>query len=101
MAGQDSLAFDEPDRVNVRPTGIENTWAEVETKSLESLKVTLAGPREAIDLDRLPPMEVDGPFDVIDHPHVRVTLNLTSEKHVRSRKLQTFLRYHLKQTKGS
>ena len=101
VAGDDSLAFDEPDRVNVRPTGTEKTWAELETKSTESLKVTLAGPREAIDLDQLPPMEINGPFDMIDEPHVRVTLNLTNQKHVRSRKLRSFLKNHLQQTKGS
>ena len=34
----DSLEFDSPDRVNVKPSGTEQTWAEVETKTPESLK---------------------------------------------------------------
>tara|TARA_R110002049_G_scaffold47902_3_gene138503 strand:- start:11215 stop:17751 length:6537 start_codon:yes stop_codon:yes gene_type:complete len=100
VAGDDSLAFDEPDRVNVRPQGSKDTWAEVETKTSESLKVTLAGPREAIDLENLPPMDVDGPIEMIDQAHVRLTLNLTEAKHVRSRKLRSFLKHHLQRTKG-
>ena len=101
VAGDDSLTFDEPDRVNVRPQGTKNTWAEVETKAAESLKVTLAGPADAIDVDNLPPMDVDQPIEVIEEAHVRVTLNLTEAKHVRSRKLRSFLKHHLERTKAS
>ena len=98
VAGDDSLEFDSPDRVNVRPSGTERTWAEVETKTPESLKVTLAGPRDAIDLDQLTRLEMNEPVDVSDNELARVTLNLTELKHVRSRKLRSFLKSHLQRT---
>jgi excinuclease ABC subunit A len=98
VAGDDSLAFDAPDRVNVKPSGRGDTWAEVETKTPESLKVTLAGPKEAIDLDELTALNIDGPVDLSDRGLARVTLNLTEVKHVRSRKLRTFLKSHLERT---
>jgi excinuclease ABC subunit A len=98
VAGDDSLTFEKPDRVDVRPEGIARTWAEVETKAPESLKVTLAGPREAIDLEQLSNLEVDGPVDASDDDHVKVTLKLTTIKHARSRKLRSFLKRHLERT---
>ncbi len=98
VAGDDSLAFDSPDRVHVRPVGTEAIWAEVHTKTPESLKVTLAGPREALDLKQLGNLDVEGPVDFPDDRHARVTLNLTEVKHVRSRKLRTFLKGHLEKS---
>ncbi len=98
VAGDDSLEFESPDRVNVKPGGTGKTWAEVETKTTQSLKVTLAGPRDAIDLDELTALEVNGPIDMGDDELARVTLNLTEVKHVRSRKLKTFLKSHLERT---
>jgi excinuclease ABC subunit A len=98
VAGDDSLEFNAPDRVNVKPTGSEQTWAEVETKTPESLKVTLAGPREAIDVDQLTDLKMNEPVDLSDEKFARVTLNLTELKHVRSRKLRSFLKSHLQRT---
>jgi excinuclease ABC subunit A len=98
VAGDDSLRFDSPDRVNVKPSGAKRTWAEVQTKTPESLKVTLAGPRDAIDADQLTALEVHGPVDTSDKELARVTLNLTELKHVRSRKLRSFLKSHLQKT---
>lgn len=98
VAGDDSLTFEKPDRVDVRPEGIARTWAEVETKAPESLKVTLAGPREAIDLEQLSNLDIDGPVDASDEDHVKVTLKLTTVKHARSRKLRSFLKRHLELT---
>jgi excinuclease ABC subunit A len=98
VAGDDSLAFESPDRVNVKPSGSETTWAEVETKTPDSLKVTLAGPRDALDLDELTALDVKGPVDVGDGELARVTLNLTEVKHVRSRKLRMFLKSHLQRS---
>ncbi len=101
VAGDDSLAFEAPDKVDVRPGGAEQTWAEVETKAPESLKVTLAGPRDAIDLDQLSSLGVDGPVDLSDQKQVRVTLNLTHAKHVRNSNLKSFLKTHFEKTVGS
>jgi excinuclease ABC subunit A len=94
VAGDDSLSFETPDKVDVRPGGTEPTWAEVKTKTPESLKVTLAGPPEAVDLDQLSSLDVRGSIDNSDAASVRVTLNLTEVKHVRSRKLRSFLKTH-------
>ncbi|MGI9473778.1 MAG: excinuclease ABC subunit UvrA [Rubripirellula sp.] len=98
VAGDDSLAFESPDRVQVKPDGAAEPWAEVETKSTESLKVTLAGPREAFDSEEFEALDMNGPVDESDTDHTRVTLNLTTVKHVRSRKLRTFLKGHLART---
>jgi excinuclease ABC subunit A len=98
LAGDNSLAFDAPDRVNVKPPGAGQTWAQVETKTPHSLKLTLAGPPEAIDEDELTSLDVTGPVDVSRGDLARVTLNLTQLKHVRSRKLKTFLKSHLERT---
>ncbi|NND99872.1 MAG: excinuclease ABC subunit UvrA [Pirellulaceae bacterium] len=98
IAGDDSLAFEEPDRVDVRPAASGELWAEVETKAPESVKVTLAGPSNALDLDRLASLDVDAPIDDSADDHVRVTLNLTELKHVRSRKLRSFMKDHFAST---
>jgi excinuclease ABC subunit A len=98
IAGNDSLAFDYPDRVNVRPDGARQTWAEVQTKTPESVKVTLAGPRDAIDLEQLKGLGVESPVDISNQGRARVTLNLTEIKHTRSRKLKSFLKCHLDRT---
>ncbi|MCG8652266.1 MAG: excinuclease ABC subunit A, partial [Pirellulales bacterium] len=98
VAGDDSLGFDAPDKVNVRPSGTQQTWAEVETKTPESLKVTLAGPPEAVDLDQLTSLNLDGPVDTSDTQQIRVTLNLTEVSHARSRKLRAFLKNHFERT---
>jgi excinuclease ABC subunit A len=94
VAGDDSLSFETPDKVDVRPGGTEPTWAEVKTKTPESLKVTLAGPPEAVDLDQLSSLDLLGSIDNSDQASVRVTLNLTEVKHVRSRKLRSFIKTH-------
>jgi excinuclease ABC subunit A len=94
IAGEDRLAFDAPDRVAVRGLALGETWAEVETKATDSVRVTLAGPAEAIDLDLLERLGIDGPVDLQDVSRTRVTLNLTDLKHVRSRNLKAFLKNH-------
>lgn len=98
VAGDDSLSFETPDKVDVRPNGTDGTWAEVETKTPDSLKVTLAGPRDAVDLELLTRLDVTGPVDLSNLDRVRVTLNITEVKHVRSRKLKSFLKGHLERS---
>jgi excinuclease ABC subunit A len=98
LAGDDSLDFDAPDRVGVKPSGSTQTWAEVETKTPDALKLTLSGPREAIDDLSLHSLGVSGPVDVDSAEVTRVTLQLTELKQVRSRKLKSFLKSHLQRT---
>ncbi len=97
VAGDNSLDFSSATCVAVRPEGSQKPWAEVDTKTPESLKVTLAGPSDAIDLDGLPQMRVDGPIELGDY--TMITLNLTEAKHVRSRKLKSFLKSHLERSR--
>ncbi|TWT55179.1 UvrABC system protein A [Rubripirellula amarantea] len=96
VAGDDSLAFDSPGIVTVKPNGSKKAWAEIETKTPESLKVTLAGPPEAIDEDGLPSLRIDRPTSRGNQ--TKITLNLTDPKHIRSRKLKTFLKTHFAAT---
>ena len=95
VAGEDSIRFDSPHRVDVTPNGDQQTWAELETKQPESLKVTLAGPPEAIDEAALRDLDVSGPIETTEGEVAKVTLNLTQLKHARSRKLRSFLKSHL------
>ena len=95
IAGDDSLAFEDPTRVDVRPFGKGETWAAVETKEPDSLKLTLSGPTGSIDPDRLASLDIDAPIDASRDDEVRVTLNMTDLKHIRSRKIRTFLKDHL------
>jgi excinuclease ABC subunit A len=97
VAGDNSLDFTTASSVRVAPQGSDRPWAEVETKTAESLKVTLAGPPEAIDLDGLPKMRIDGPIALGDY--TIITLNVTDPSHVRSRKLRTFLTNHLERSR--
>lgn len=94
IAGSDTLAFESPDRVAVRDRRSNDIWAEVETKDTDSLKLTVAGPVDAIDLGMLQKLGVDGPVDLNNLERTTVTLNLTDMKHVRSRNLKTFLKTH-------
>ncbi len=100
VAGDDSLEFDQPDKVQVKPNGSNQTWAEVVTKTPESLQVTLAGPPDAVDLEQFSALGINGPIDESDSQLMRVTLNLTKPQHVRSRKLKTFLKQHLERSRS-
>jgi excinuclease ABC subunit A len=95
VAGEESLQFTASDRVAVTPNGNSKPWVELATKAPESLKVTLAGPQEAIDEAALRNLDVTGPIETSDGDITKVTLNLTQLKHARSRKLRTFLKDHL------
>ncbi len=94
IAGTDTAAFESPDRVTVRDVRSQTQWAEVETKTPESLRVTLEGPIDAIDLGLLERLGIDGPVDLSNLERTRVTLNLTDMKHIRSRNLKSFLKKH-------
>ena len=43
VAGDDSLAFESPDQVVVRPRGVQQTWAKVSTKQPDSVQVSVTG----------------------------------------------------------
>jgi excinuclease ABC subunit A len=93
VAGGQSLAFEAPDRVDVR-TREGGVWVRVATKDPESVKLTVSGPREAVDVDLLLSLGLDGPVQLGEDATVRVTLNLTDPGDVRSRKLKAFLARH-------
>lgn len=101
VAGEASIQFNAPDRVDVTPNGNQTTWVELETKTPESLRVTLAGPPEAIDEAALRNLDVTGPIETVEGDIAKVTLNLTLLKHARSRKLHTFLKQHLERCETS
>ena len=98
VAGETSLVFSASDRFQVKLSGSENAWAEVETKVAESLKVTLAGPDAAFDSAEFANLDMHGPVEQTKGQPTRITLNLTTLKHVRSRKLRSFLKTHLERT---
>ena len=96
IAGDDSLAFERPDGVDVRHSQSNEVWAEVETKSPDAIKIRLDASSDTIDLDRLRALDMETPVEEGGSDEsMRVTLNLTELKHVRSRKLRSFLKdYH-------
>jgi excinuclease ABC subunit A len=98
IAGQDALVFSGPDRFEVRPSGTDTAWAEVYTKEADALKITLAGPDSAFDSSSFSNLEMQGPVNQPEGQGTTITLNLTTLKHVRSRKLRTFMKSHLERT---
>jgi excinuclease ABC subunit A len=94
VAGKDSLVFEAPNRVAVRSPLSGENWAEVETKEIDSLRLTVAGPVDAIDLGMLQKLGVDGPVDLENLERTTVTLNLNDLKQIRSRNLKSFLKTH-------
>ncbi len=99
VAGDDSLAFDSPDKVDVKAHGRDEPWAEVRTKRPESLMVTLAGPPEALDLDQLHDLNLDGPVEFRDDTEVRITLKLTRSVHGQTQQLRKFLESHFQKSR--
>ena len=53
VAGDGALTYEAPDRVGVRAGDTDETWAEVETKLSEAVRLTIEGPPEAVDLAQL------------------------------------------------
>ena len=98
VAGQSSIVFSAADRFQVIPVGSRQAWAEVETKAADSLKVTLAGPDTAFDPVEFANLDMHGPVVQAKGKATRITLNLRTVKHVRSRKLRSFLKTHLERT---
>jgi excinuclease ABC subunit A len=94
VAGKDSLVFEAPNRVAVRSPLSGENWAEVETKEIDSLRLTVAGPVDAIDLGTLQKLGLDGPVDLENLERTTVTLNLNDLKQIRSRNLKSFLKTH-------
>jgi excinuclease ABC subunit A len=99
LAGKDSLNFESPDCVSVQPVGSSRSWAEVHTKRAESLQISLFGPSVAVDLEALGELDlaepVELPVELLDEQTGRITLRLNQLKHVRSRKLRSFLQQHI------
>jgi excinuclease ABC subunit A len=98
IAGPDALVFSAPDRFEVRPTGADAAWAEVHTKDADCLSITLAGPDSAFDETEFSNLEMQGPVEKSERQRTTISLNLKSLKHVRSRKLRTFLKRHLERS---
>jgi excinuclease ABC subunit A len=101
VAGPDRLAYDSPDRVDVRGDATTQPWAQIETKSADSLRLTLIGPADAIDLDLLERIGVNGPVDISDLTRTRITLNLTDITQTRARSFKSFLQNHWDRTHGN
>ncbi|MCC9657336.1 excinuclease ABC subunit UvrA [Rhodopirellula halodulae] len=111
VAGESAVEYPAPDRVAVRlesggSTPELPTWAELETKVADHVRLTLSGPRSAIDLDQLLSLDVlqsrsdTGTLDLSDAERVTLTFHLTEVDHARSRKLKTFLKTHLDRTRS-
>lgn len=94
VVGSDSIGFDASERVTFRDPRTKQVWAELQTKSPDSLKLKLIGPVDAIDLSALQKLGVDGPVDLADLERTSVTLLLTELKQARSRNFKAFLKTH-------
>ena len=93
VAGPSSIVFS-VDRFSVQPEGLSEAWAEVETKLTDALRVTLSGPDTAFDAAEFAGLDMHGPVEQTEGKATRVTLNLRTLKHVRSRKMRSFLKKH-------
>jgi excinuclease ABC subunit A len=71
----------------------------VHTKRAESLQISLFGPSVAVDLEALGELDlaepVELPVELLDEQTGQITLRLNQLKHVRSRKLRSFLQQHI------
>ncbi len=101
VAGPASIQYSAPDRVDVTPNGNRQAWVELATKTPQSLKVTLAGPQEAIDEAALRNLDVTGPIETSEGEIAKITFSLTQLKHARSRKLRSFLKAHFQRCDAS
>ena len=100
IAGPGSLVFSAADGFEVKPEGADHVWAEVKTKEISSLKITLEGPESAFDESGFSKLDMQGPVERKENEATTITLELNSLTHVRSRKLRTFLKRHLEQIRG-
>ena len=100
IAGADSIICSAVDGFEVKPKGTDRAWAAVKTKEAGSLRIILAGPTSAFDESGFSKLEMQGPVDHAKGQLTTITLNLSSLKHIRSRKLRQFLKRHLEQTLG-
>ena len=98
IAGAGSIIYSAADGFEVTPRGADQAWAEVKTKEAGSLRIILAGPGAAFDEAGFSKLEMRGPVEHSGGKSTTITLNLKSLKHARSRKLRTFLKFHLEQT---
>ena len=89
VAGKESLKFENPDRVTVRPDATSDAWLELETKRGDSLNIRMMRFDLSDDvLTDLPKRMRE--VAVVDDGGT-MTLPLTSDSDARSRKLKTFL----------
>ena len=94
IAGEERMSYPSADRIEAVEFSSGETWAELRTKALDSLQLTLIGPARAICLDYLEGLEIDGPIDLSDPQRIRLTMKLTDLKHARSLKLRAFIKHH-------
>jgi excinuclease ABC subunit A len=94
IAGEERMSYPSADRIEAVEFSSGETWAELRTKELDSLQLTLIGPAKAICLDYLEGLEIDGPIDLSDPQRIRLTMKLTDLKHARSLKLRAFIKHH-------
>ncbi|WP_146518966.1 excinuclease ABC subunit UvrA [Stieleria varia] len=101
VAGDESLAFDEPDKVQVRLADGEQAWAEIETKAADVVTLRLAGPSDVIKPDDLKTLTVAGAeIEQVDGSQDRAIVKIRFNKlgQPRSRKLKALLKVHLDAT---
>jgi len=102
IAGSDALRFDSPQHVSIVPNNANPPWARLQTKMIENLTLTLVGPADAIDLDLLEKVVVDGTVEPSlngsGSKEFRIHLQLTEARQIRSRSLKAFLTNHWERT---
>ncbi|WP_168565502.1 excinuclease ABC subunit UvrA [Crateriforma spongiae] len=93
IAGAERLRFEAADRVKVTdPKG--RIWGLLKTKTPESLQLEIRGPANSFTAEIVSAIDTSDPIRPRGKDKASVTLNLTDPKHVRSRKLRSFLKHH-------
>ena len=111
VAGEQAFEFNEPDRVSVKLEPVasdedDSSWAEVETKQSDCVRLKLIGPKAAIDIEQLLSLDIlrdqtdTGTVDLSHADRVTITLNLKEIDDARSDRLKRFLQTHLDRTRS-
>ncbi|WP_164100943.1 excinuclease ABC subunit UvrA [Candidatus Laterigemmans baculatus] len=98
LAGGESLRYESAEHVTIQPPQARVAWAAVETKQPGALRVTIAGPSEAIDLEALEKIGTRGTVEVGDEGFSNVTFHFNEPAQIRNRMLHQFLKTHLSKT---
>ncbi|QDV10832.1 UvrABC system protein A [Rosistilla oblonga] len=99
FAGEESVEFGSPEKINVRPAGQNHSWCEIETKDPMNLRITVDGPHQAIDCVALGKLGIKPPART--KGDIKVTFEFWNDEKLNAEPFDKFLKNHWNKTVGS